>query len=270
MIPALLREGYWHAEQTVLPRHGKPIQTLQSTFLIRDEAGNPFRIAVVISDITERKRAEEALRASEERFRVTFEEAPVGMAIGEGDGVITKANRALCRMSGYSEEELIGRHVRDLTYPEDRELSGPLVKRLMAGEIPSFTLEKRYLRKDGQPFWAQATTAMAHDPDGRIAFALGVVEDITERKRAQEALAREHCNLRHMLRASDNERQLIAYEIHDGLAQQLAAAIMQFEAFDHLKENQAKASSQRLPGWNNDASPGAFRDPPPDRRCQAA
>ena len=100
------------------------------------------------------------------------------MVIGVGDGVITKANRAVCRMSGYTEEELVGRHVRDLTHPEDRELSGPLVKRLLAGEIPSFTLEKRYLRKDGQPFWAQATTAAIQGPDGKIAFALGVVEDI--------------------------------------------------------------------------------------------
>ncbi len=243
LIPALLREGHFHVEQTVLPRHGKPIQTLQSTFLIRDVDGSPLRIAVVISDITERKQAEEALRVSEEHFRVTFEEAPVGMVIGVDDGTITKANRALCRMSGYSQEELVGRHVRDLTHPEDRELSGDFVKELLAGEISSFTLEKRYLRKDGQPFWAQATTAMAHKPDGKIAFALGVVEDITERKQAQEALQRQHQTLKHLLQSSDHERQLIAYEIHDGLAQELAGAIMQFDAFDHLKNSKPKQAA---------------------------
>jgi len=235
LVPALLREGHLHIEQTVLRRHGETIQTLQSTFLIRNEDGTPFRIAVVISDITERKQAEAALRASEERFRVTFEEAPVGMVIGVGDGIITKANRALCGMSGFSQEELVGRHVSDFTHLEDRELSSPFIKRLMAGEIPSFTLEKRYLRKDGGSFWAQATTAAAHDPDGKIAFALGVVEDITERKQAEEALQRQHQTLKHLLHSSDHERQLIAYDIHDGLAQHLAGAIMQFQAFDHLK-----------------------------------
>ena len=190
--PAMMREGYWEGELPMLSRQGKSIPTWHNAFVIRDERGNPLRLAVVITDITERKQAEEALRASEERFRVTFEEAPVGMVIGVGDGVVVKANRAACRMTGYTEEELIGQHVRDLTYPEDRELSGPFVKRLMAGEIPSFTLEKRYLRKDGQPFWARATTAAARGPDRTIAFALGVVEDITERRQTQEALRRSH------------------------------------------------------------------------------
>jgi PAS domain S-box-containing protein len=188
LFSSLLRDGHAHVEQTVLPRHGTPLQTLQSTFLIRDENGNPLRIAVVITDMTERKQAEEALRASEARFRVTFEEAPVGMAICVGDGVITEVNRAMCRMSGYSQEEFVGRHVRELTHPADRELSRPFLTRLMAGEIPSFTLEKRYLRKDGQSRWAQATTAAIHDANGGIAFALGIVEDITDRKDAEEAL----------------------------------------------------------------------------------
>ena len=110
------------------------------------------------------------------------------MVICVGDGVITKANRALCRISGYAQEELLGRHVRDLAHPEDRELSGPLVKRLLDGEIPSFTLEKRYVRKGGQPFWARATTAAIQGPNGKFAFALGVVEDIDDHKQAEEAL----------------------------------------------------------------------------------
>ena len=72
---------------------------------------------------------------------------------------------------------------------------------------------------------------------------MGIFRDITERKQAEEALAKEHRNLKHLLQSSDHERQLIAYEIHDGLAQQLAGAIMQFHTFDHLKETKPKEAA---------------------------
>ena len=158
VLPALLRNGLWQGEFALVSRDGRVIPAIHSLFPIRDKGGNLVQLGAVVTDITERKQTEESLRASEERFRVMFEEAPVGMAVCVGDGVIVEANRALCHMSGYTQEELAGRHVRDLTHPADRELSGSFVKKLLGGEIPSFTLEKRYLRKDGQPFWAQAGT----------------------------------------------------------------------------------------------------------------
>ena len=244
LIPALLRGGHWHIEPTILPRHGRPIQTLQSTFLIRDADGSPLRIAVVISDITERKRAEEALHQSEERFRVAFEEAPLGIVMVVGEGILVRVNQTFCQMTGYTEEELIGKSVRDLTHPEDWEHSEELANAVLKGAIPSLRLEKRYLKKGGGVFWGQITVTAVHDQGGNVIFALGIIENITERKRAQEALAKEHRNLRHMLRSSDNERQLIAYEIHDGLAQQLAGAIMQFQAYGHLKDTQPKQAAK--------------------------
>ena len=87
-------------------------------------------------------------------------------------------------------------------------------------------------------------TAIAHDPDGKIAFTLGVVEDITERKRAEEALQRERRTLKHMLEASDHERQLISYDIHDGLAQELAGAIMQFQIYAHARQANPKDAAK--------------------------
>jgi PAS domain S-box-containing protein len=139
-------------------------------------------------------------------------------------------------MSGYTEEELTGTPVLDITYPEDRERSQELSFQVLTGVIAGFTLEKRYLKKDGGFFWVQMTATAVHDSGGKVIFALGIVEDITARKRAQEALAKEQRNLRRLLHSSDHERQLIAYEIHDGLAQKLAGAIMQFQTFDYLKD----------------------------------
>ena len=156
---------------------------------------------------------------------------------------MVRANRTFCQMSGYSEEELIGKSIHEVTYPEDRERSERLNEQVLAGVIPSLTMEKRYLRKNEGFFWGQAAVTAVHDRGGNVIFALSIIENITERKRAQEALKKEHRNLRHMLRSSDNERQLIAYEIHDGLAQQLAGAIMQFDAFDHLKDVKPKQAA---------------------------
>lgn len=223
-------------EYTVLCRDGTTVPVEISSVALRDRQGQITAVTAVIRDISERKKAQEALRASEERFRVAFEEAPVGIVIGVGDGVIAKANAALARLSGYTQEELVGRHVRDLTHPDDRDLTVPLVRQLLAGEIPSFTVEKRYVRKDGTAVWAQATTAAVRDPDGKIAFALGIVEDISARREARQSMERERRTLTHLLAASDHERQLIAYDIHDGLAQQLAGAIMQFQVYGHLKD----------------------------------
>jgi len=187
-------------------------------------------------DVTERKQAEEALRASEERFRVAFDEAPLGVVMTVGEGILVRANRTFCRMSGYTEEELIGKPVIDITHPEDREDTQALGTQVLAGANPGITMEKRYLKKHGGFFWGQIAVTAIHDRGGNVIFVLGIIEDITERKRAAEALRKEHRNLKHLLQSSDHERQLIAYEIHDGLAQQLAGAIMQLQAFDHLKD----------------------------------
>lgn len=205
-----------------------------------DASGRAVRMLGANWEITEWKQSEEALRRSEERFRVTFEESPMGMVIAVGDGIITRVNHALCRITGYTPDELAGQSMTELIHPDDRELSRPLAEKLMAGKLPSFTLEHRCLGKDGQMFWGRTTTAAVRVPGGGMVFALGIIEDITERQEAKEALEREHRTLKHLLQSSDHERQLIAYEIHDGLAQQLAGAIMQFQVYGQVKDTDPK------------------------------
>jgi PAS domain S-box-containing protein len=241
MIPTLLREGYWHAEQTVSPRHGKLIQTLQSTFLIRDESGNPFRIAVVISDITKRKQAEEALRRSHGEFRAIYDGMADGLLIADVTTTqFLRANPSICRMLGYSEPELLSMSIRDIHPAEAMPATLEVFQALSEGRI-QVNQNSPVLRKDGSVFYADiASNALSYA--GR-SCALGIFRDVTERRRASEALLRERRTLKHMLKASDHERRLIAYDIHDGLAQELAAAIMQFETFNHLKEVKPKQAA---------------------------
>jgi len=121
---------------------------LQGTFLIRDEAGVPFRVAVVVTDITQRKRAEDALRTSERRFRDYFEHGLIGMAVTAPDGRWLEANQRICSILGYRPEELLKKTWAELTHPDDLSKDAGHFHRLVAGEIPHYTQEKRFIRRD--------------------------------------------------------------------------------------------------------------------------
>ena len=194
------------------------------------------------SEIEERKQAEVSLRASEEKFRVAFEDAAVGMVIVIDDLIIARANASFACMTGYSQEELVGKSILDITASKDRERTRLMVGQIMAGEISHFRIEKRYLGKGGRSFWGQSTVAAVHGPDGKVVFTLDIIEDITARKQAEEALLGERQTMSHLLQASDQDRQTIAYEIHDELAQQLAGAIMQFQTFEAMKDTKPRVA----------------------------
>lgn len=140
------------------------------------------------ADITERRAAEVALRASEERFRGTFENAAIGMAHVGLDGRWLRVNRTLCEITGYSREELLAITFGDITHPDDLEKDWALAQRVLAGEVPNFTMEKRYIRKDGSSVWVEITVSLLHGEDGEPLHFLAAVADISKRKAAQEAL----------------------------------------------------------------------------------
>ncbi len=166
------------------------------------DAGQIQGILGVNVDITERKRAEEALRESEERFRKVFEEGPMGVLLVGTDGRIQHANRRFCEMLGYSESEIIAVGLPGLSHPDDWERDYPFVSRLWHGEISSYQVEKRYLRKDGQVVWAQLTVSLMHDEAGRPINTIGMIEDITERKQAEEKLKNSERTLRTLMDAN--------------------------------------------------------------------
>jgi PAS domain S-box-containing protein len=133
----------------------------------------------------------EVLRQSEERFRLTLETAPIGMEIVHLDGNIMSVNKAFCEMTGYTADELLSMHSRDITHHDDVEPGLALVGKILRGEIDNFRQEKRYVRKDGSIMDAVLRVALVRDSRGNPIHFVSQVEDVTTVRRAENALREE-------------------------------------------------------------------------------
>src|SRR5262249_20425505 len=134
----------------------------------RDEAGVAQRYSGVDVDITDRKRAETALRDSEERFRRVFEQSPLGKVMAGLDFRFRAVNPALCTMLDYPENELIGRGLLDIVHPDDRARCAALCQSLIAGTTPQIQIEERFLRRSGGALWVNLNVAPIRDADDNI------------------------------------------------------------------------------------------------------
>jgi PAS domain S-box-containing protein len=143
---------------------------------------------VTFVDITERKQVQEALRESEERFRRAFEYAAIGMALVGTDGRFLQVNESACQMFGYSAGELVRKTFQKITYPDDLEVGLNVFQDLVAGKRDYGWLEKRYVHRDGHVIWALLSTAVVRNPQGAPLYLVSQIQDITERKRADDAL----------------------------------------------------------------------------------
>jgi PAS domain S-box-containing protein len=141
-----------------------------------------------VTDITERKKAEEILRESEERFRAIFDRSPVGIALVGMDYNLIRANSAYCGLIGYNESELKKLTLSDFTHPDDIEENLWLQGKLSRGEIPSFQMEKRFIRKDGETVHGLLVAALIRGDRGEPLYFLGQVLDITQRKQMEHKL----------------------------------------------------------------------------------
>ena len=139
-------------------------------------------------DISERKRAELALQASEDRFRRAFEDAAIGMALANEDSVIVDVNRAVCDMLGYTREELVGKCFSDITHPDDAEKRFDFRDRMFPQDGQSCELENRYICKDGSTIWAQISASAVSYPNEHPHYAIVQIQDITEARQLSEQL----------------------------------------------------------------------------------
>lgn len=162
-----------------------------------------FGVAATITYFTKRKQMEMVLKESENSFRTLFEQAAVGVAKAEADtGQFIRVNQKFCAIIGYSADELLGRNFQAITHPED--LGGDLgkMKLLRAGEIREFTIEKRYLHKSGSAIWVALTVSPLWQPGDQPDYVIGVAQDITERKKTEQALRKSEALYRNLVEHS--------------------------------------------------------------------
>jgi PAS domain S-box-containing protein len=198
MTGALARgeRSHYQMEKRYIRKDGTPVWALVAGTAIRDEAGAVLRYVAHVQDISDRRKAAEEIRQSEELFRTTFDSAPIGIALAAPDGKRLWVNQAFATLLGYSREELMAATYREITHPADLDEDDRQLRRLLNGEVDHYETEKRFIRKDHRIIWGYFTATLVRDAQGSPQHFVGQIQDITQRKLAEEALRESDARLR--------------------------------------------------------------------------
>jgi PAS domain S-box-containing protein len=153
------------------------------------QSGARLHVAHVV-EIGEPRRQQQELAEAEERFRSAFDNAPIGMALVALDGRWLKVNKAICEITGYSETALLTRTFQSITHPDDLDADLEFVRQMLAGEIRSYQMDKRYYHANGHLIWVSLSVSLVRDPSGKPLYFISQVKDITHRRAAEESLHR--------------------------------------------------------------------------------
>jgi PAS domain S-box-containing protein len=220
------------SEMAIRKKDGSEVFVEVNASTIKDEDGNPSAIVAVVRDITERKAAEEALRESEEKYRLLYDNAGEAIFSYDPELRLTEINRVGCEAIGYSREEMLGKNVLELNilHPRDSELAATVISRHFAGENVSKT-EYTVIRKDGSERLFSVVGAAIRDPDGNLQSITNMCRDITDRKAAEEALRQSEEKFREFA----ENLPAVVFEA-DGLGKFVYVNANSFEDFGYTEE----------------------------------
>lgn len=242
IIRSMFEQGRWEGETYFRQwQTQQAIPVSDAHFLIRDprtgrilgtgaitrDISMARRIATEREELLARERlareqaesANERLRESEERFRLTIDEAPIGMARVALDGRFVRVNHALCEIVGYSPDELTALTFQAITHPDYLNADVEAGRQLARGEIPSYKVEKQYVRKDGSAVDVQLSVSVLRSPDGAALSYISQIEDITDRKRAEKALRR-------AVTAREQVLRIVAHDLRNPLTTIMQSAAL--------------------------------------------
>jgi diguanylate cyclase (GGDEF)-like protein/PAS domain S-box-containing protein len=179
------------------PRPDGDVRWLRISSRRMSEDGPPYAVIVSFSDVTEQRQADAALAEAQKRFELAFDHAPIGIALVTLEGRLVRVNRALCEMFGYAEGELVGERFQELTDEEGLTDDLDELGRMIAGEIPSYQMEKRYGHKDGSDVWALLSVSLVRGDADKPLYFIAQILDITDRRRLERELRHQadHDNL---------------------------------------------------------------------------
>jgi PAS domain S-box-containing protein len=207
------REYYWD-ERRYLRTNGDVFWAQITMSVVRDETGIPLYMVGMVLDISEQKRVVADLQASEVRFRAMFDNVSVGMSLMSLDRRAMSVNQAAARITGYSVEELAGINAAALSYPPDLEIGLVGFQELVAGKRDSLQMEKRFVRKNGDIYWARVTYTSVRNAVSQPQYLVGSIEDINEQKLAAEKLAAQEAEYTLTLEQRVEERTRMLSEIN--------------------------------------------------------
>jgi len=198
---AIAQRQPYVVEYRIRTKQGAEKWLWEKGYGVFDADGTVLGLEGFITDTTERKQMENALRTSERLFRSLFDRAAMGICLNDCDGKPLECNAAFEEFLGYSIEELRSLTFHDWTYPDDLAEDIALTDQVLAGERDSFQLEKRYIRKDGQVMWGKLTISAIRNEAERVTATFGIIENIHQRKQAEAALRAQEAQSRQLLQA---------------------------------------------------------------------